>query len=72
MKRLILLCGLLAASCGAPSTAYIQGDRETFDSVGTDYVRYVTNDAALTQEAKDRRLLVIETWRIRLEAAEGK
>lgn len=72
MKRLILLCGLLAASCGTPGAAYVKADRETYNSVGLDYQRYVIEDATLTQEQKDRRLLAVASWDKRITTAEGR
>ena len=70
MKRALLLCGLLAASC-TPSHPYTVADRETFDAIAPDYRQYVNGDAALSQAQRDLKLLTVETWRMRLEAAEG-
>ncbi len=47
-------------------------DRETFNAVGKDYSRYVLADEALDTAQRDLKLLTIETWRMRIEAAEGK
>jgi uncharacterized lipoprotein YajG len=70
MKKL-LTCGLLLlASCATPSTLHVVADRATHDAIAPDHRSYVLADPTLTQEQRDRRLLVLETWRIRLEAAE--
>lgn len=68
MKRCLILFAL--ASC-TPSHPYTVADRETFNAIAPDYQTYVTGDAALSQPQKELKLLVIETWRMRLEAAEG-
>lgn len=72
MKKLALVGGLLLASCGTPGAAYVAADRETFNSVGVDYRNYVLSDATLNQDQRDLRLLTVESWRKRVEAAEGK
>lgn len=71
MKRILPLCGLLAVSC-TPTHPYTMADRETFNAIVPDYTRYVRADAQLSQEQRDLKLLTVETWRMRLEAAEGK
>lgn len=71
MKKITLLCGLLFASCGTPGVAYVQADRDTLDAIVPEYTAYVLNDATLDQAARDRRLLTVELWRKRVQAAEG-
>jgi len=71
MKRSLILCGLLAASC-TPTHPYTMADRETFNAIAPDYTRYVQADAQLSQAQRDLKLLTVETWRMRVEAAEGK
>jgi len=70
MKRALFLCGLLAASSCTPPAVYTKADRATFDSIAPEYRDYVLGDASLSQPARDLRLLNVETWRKRLEAAE--
>lgn len=70
MKFILLACGLLAASC-APTHPYTIADRETYNAIAPDFKGYVIADPLLTQEQKDLRLLTVETWRKRIEAAEG-
>ena len=71
MRRALLLCGLLAASC-TPTHPYTLADRETFEAVAPEYKAYVEADPALSPEAKILRMTALETWRMRIEAAEGK
>lgn len=61
----------MLASCTAPSSAYALADRDTFNAVAPEYQAYVLADGRLSQLEKDRRLLTVETWRMRLAAAEG-
>lgn len=71
MKKSLLACGLLLASCGTPNAAYIQADRDTLDAIAPEFVIYVMADPLLDQQQKDRRLLTVELWRQRVQAAEG-
>lgn len=71
MKKILTLCGLLVASC-TPPQLYTKADRLTFDAIAPEYSSYVLTDGSLTQEQKDLRLLNVETWRKRIEAAEVK
>lgn len=68
-NRSLLLCALLATSC-APSHPYTVADRQTFDALAPDYTNYVLNDATLSQPQRELKQLTVETWRMRLEAAE--
>jgi len=70
MKKTLTLCVLALASCTAPSTLHTIADRETFNAIAPEFSSYVLADGKLTQEQKDRRLLAVETWRMRIEAAE--
>jgi len=70
MKKL-LLAGLLLASCTAPGSGYVQADLATFEAIAPSYSAYVLADPLLNQPEKDRRLLVVETWRARLYTAPG-
>lgn len=71
MKKTLLLCALVCASC-TPTAVYTKADRDTFNAIAPEYRDYVLSDASLDQGAKDVRLLTIETWRKRLDAAEAK
>ncbi len=71
MKKTLLLCALLCASC-TPTAVYTKADRATFDAIAPEYRDYVLGDASLDQGARDIRLLNVESWRKRIEAAEVK
>jgi len=53
---------LLAGCASSPSEAEIK----TYKIVSVEYKTYVTKDLNLSESAKQRRLDLIETWRIRL------
>ena len=61
---------LLAVGC-SPAAVYIEADRATFDVIAQPYLDYVNGDASLDDEQRDRRARLIDTWRIRIEQAEG-
>jgi len=63
---------LMCLSSCTPATAYIEADRATFDVIAPDYLGYVRSDPALTLEQALRRSRLLDTWRIRIEQAEGK
>lgn len=65
------LCLLAAAGgCAGPAPAYVAADRETYNALAPEYGDYVDRDLTLSPEQKARRNRTVETWRIRLEAAE--
>lgn len=71
MISLLVLAGVVA-TCGCTvSDTYVQADRATYDAIAPAHRAYVQQDAALSLEQRERRLTVLETWRKRLEAAEG-
>jgi hypothetical protein len=69
---------LLLASCGcsalqsaqAPGGAYVAADRATFEALAPEYAAYVAADPALPDEDRARRTRTLQTWRMRIEAAE--
>jgi len=65
----ITLILLALGSCVAPAG---DGERLTYQAVAPEYIRYVDADPALAQDAKERRRLTVETWRLRVEAGNGK
>lgn len=71
MLSLLVLAGVVATCGCTPSDSYVQADRATFDAIAPAHRAYVQQDAALTLEQRDRRLTALDTWRQRLEAAEG-
>lgn len=60
----------LAASACVPPHPYTVADRATFDALAPDYTDYVRRDDQLNQAQRELKLLTVETWRLRLEAAE--
>ena len=46
-------------------------DRATFDAISPSYLEYVRGDELLDEEQIDRRVRLIDSWRIRIEKAEG-
>jgi hypothetical protein len=60
----------LSSGCAMPAQQYITADRATLNAVGPEYSNYVQTDPGLTPEQQQRRLRTVETWRMRVEAAE--
>ena len=71
MKRLAVLV-LLTLSCSCVGGTYVAADRATFQAIEPEYRAYVNMDVNLTTEQKDRRFRTLDTWRVRIEAAEGR
>ena len=69
MKKLLILAGLALGSC-TPTRVYTVADRATFAAIAPAYRDYVIGDATLDVQQRELRLLSVETWRMRLEAAE--
>jgi hypothetical protein len=69
MKTTLALFAAFAAlsSCTAPPLA----ERATFDAIAPDYAAYVQADTLLDMFEKNRRLLLVESWRERLTRAEA-
>lgn len=61
---------VVTCSCIQPSAEYVKADRSTYDVIGPAYRGYVGTDGRLTDEQKQRRRDLVESWRIRLEKAE--
>lgn len=62
-RALVGLLALLLASCVLPPT---QAEQLTYKAIAPDHARYVNADPALDPMAKQRRLDLLETWRIRV------
>lgn len=62
----------LSMSTACVSKAYVAADRATFEAVAPEYRAYVEQDSVLDGAQKERRFRTLETWLVRLEAAEGK
>ena len=57
-------------SLNAPGGAYVAADRATYGALAPEYAAYVAADPALAPEERDRRTRALQTWRMRIEAAE--
>lgn len=66
----LLLCVAALTSC-TPVQSYVAADRATYEAIAPAHARYVAQDAALSPEQKQDRRDLLDTWRKRLEAAEG-
>ena len=71
MKRLLAVVVVFMVVGCTPQAAYIEADRATFDVITPAYLGYVRGDAGLDAEQKARRGRLVDSWRIRLEQAEG-
>jgi len=76
MAAVLLVCASIAAivalsSCTVDSS-YRAADRATYDAVAPAHRRYLETDALLTEEQRELALLVLETWRVRVETAESE
>ena len=71
-RSLLTLAAVLLLSNCTPSQLYIQADRATYDVIAPEYLDYVDKDSTLDKDEKEDSRLTIDSWRQRLEAAEGK
>lgn len=69
MKRATILCALALTGCVLPPT---QADLLTYQSVAPAHAAYVIADPALDPMAKQRRLDLLEAWRIRVRVGVAK
>jgi hypothetical protein len=68
---LLAPCGCSALqSVQAPGGAYVAADRATYEALAPEYAAYVAADPALPDEDRARRTRTLQTWRMRIEAAE--
>lgn len=67
MRKLGVL--LVLASCAGPSDAYVAADAATYGVIAPAHRAYVEADMTLTDEQKARRLLLLESWALRLREA---
>ena len=73
MRRVaVIVFLLLSVSACTPAAAYVEADRATFDAIAGSYLDYVRADELLDESQVDRRSRLVDTWRIRIEQAEGK
>ncbi len=72
MRKFLAVVVLLSCSWGCtPQSAYIEADRATFDVLSPMLRGYIEGDDSLDEQQVERRGRLIDTWRIRLEQAEG-
>lgn len=65
MKKFILcLTTALATSCVCPDEA----EKATFDILYPAHMEYVLTDEKLDQQAKERRIRLLESWKAKVEA----
>jgi hypothetical protein len=70
----LLLLSLHCTGCSVlttPAGPYVAADRATYDAVAPEYRAYVANDPGLDEEQRARRGRTVESWRVRVESAEG-
>lgn len=67
LSLLFSACGAsLAAACVMPPT---QAELLTYQTVAPDHARYVEADPTLAPDQKQRRLDLLEAWRVRVGGA---
>ena len=64
MANLLLV---VLASCAGTAKQYVEADKATYDIVALDYASYVNSDPKLDQEQKDRRIRLLDTWKLRID-----
>ena len=57
-------------SLNAPGGTYVAADRATYEALAPEYAAYVAADPSLAPDERDRRTRTLQTWRMRIEAAE--
>jgi hypothetical protein len=62
-------CAALQSAQG-PGETYVAADRATYEALAPEYAAYVAADPALADDDRARRAHALETWRLRIEAAE--
>ena len=70
MKKLVLLFCLLVGSTGCTvAEHYVEADQETKEFVVPDWTKYFEADSTLTEDQKQLRRLLIQSWERRIEEA---
>jgi hypothetical protein len=71
MKLLLTLTTvLLLAACGTTPAAYIEADRNTFEAIAPEHRKYLEADESLSDTSRALRLAALDSWEMRLKAAE--
>lgn len=72
MRRFLAVAVIMVGAWGCtPQAAYIEADRATFEAVAPAFMDYVRGDELLDEDQVDRRQRLVDSWRIRIEQAEG-
>lgn len=69
MLALAVLAPVALCSCSVQSS-YVAADRATYDAIAPFHRQYVEADPSLGPDQRELALLVLDTWRVRLETAE--
>jgi len=70
MKKLLFIILFISlCSCTQMDAGYVQADRATYEALAPEYLDFV-NDSTLDDDEKDRRRRLVESWNIRIKAAE--
>ena len=65
MKKLVIfILGIVASSCVCPDEA----EKATFDILYPAHMEYVLTDEKLDQQAKERRIRLLESWKAKVQA----
>lgn len=68
-RKLVLLLAFVLSSC-VPNE-WVKADRATFDSIAPVHLQLL-EQSNLPATRKETQKLVIDSWRVRLEKAEGR
>ena len=71
-RKAVLTLVLLAGAGCSVQDEYVAADRSTYDVVGPAHEKYLKSDSSLSGEERERRLRLLDSWRLRIEKAEGK
>jgi hypothetical protein len=71
-RKAVLTLVLLAGTGCSVQDEYVEADRATFDVVAPAHEKYLKSDSSLSGEERERRLRLLDSWRLRIEKAEGK
>jgi len=69
---IIAVTGLIFVSgCSGVETAWVQADRARLDVIEPEHRSYVLADPLLHQDQKDRRILLLDAWKLSVEIHEA-
>lgn len=71
MRLTALIAALLVTGCTLDS-AYVAGDRLTYDALAPAHQAYVEADESLDSDQKDRRLSLLRSWEARVLEGEDR